>query len=125
MPDLILSTTLKEDNNNDFTFEETWAASDYWFQSNNSAPTQHWGGLYTALQVCAEGNKADGVASGEQNFQIIGVCEYGQYSEDSSTDLNGASMDTNKTTVTVVGGTQLEIGQTALIGTLQMWVTGI
>ena len=117
--------TSKEDDNNDPTFEKTWATSDYWFQSNNSAPTQHWGGLYTALQVCAEGNKADGVASGEQTFQIIGVCEYGQYSEDSSTDLNGASMDTNKTTVTVVGGTQLEIGQTALIGTLQMRVTGI
>ena len=50
MPDLILSTTLKEDDN-DLTFEETRATSDYWFQSNNSAPTQHWGGLYTALKA--------------------------------------------------------------------------
>jgi len=72
--DLILSTTLKEDDNNDLTLEETWATSDYWFQSNNSAPTQHWGGLYTALKARAEGNKADGFASGEQNFQIIGIC---------------------------------------------------
>ena len=122
VPDLILSTTLKEDDNNDLTLEETWATSDYWFQSNNSAPTQHWGGLYTALKACAERNKADGFASGEQNFQIW---EYGQYSEGSGTDLNGASMDTSKTTVVVDDGTQLEIGQTALIGTLQMRVTGI
>ena len=38
VPDLILSTPLKEDDNNDLTFEETWAISDHWFQSNNSAP---------------------------------------------------------------------------------------
>jgi len=120
-----LSTTLKEDDNNDLTLEETWATSDYWFQSNNSAPTQHWGGLYTALKARAEGNKADGFASGEQNFQIIGVWGYGQYSEGSGTDLNGASMDTFKATMAVDDGTQLEIGQTALIGTLQMRVTGI
>jgi len=116
---------LKEDDNNDLTLEETWATSDYWFQSNNSAPTQHWGGLYTALKARAEGNKADGFASGEQNFQIIGVWGYGQYSEGSGTDLNGASMDTFKATMAVDDGTQLEIGQTALIGTLQMRVTGI
>ena len=34
-------------------------------------------------------------------------------------------MDTTKTTSAVYDGTQLEIGQTALIGTLQMRVTGI
>ena len=66
VPDLILSPPLKEDDNNDLTFEETWATSDHWFQSNNSAPTQHWGGLYTALKARFEGNKADGLASGEQ-----------------------------------------------------------
>ena len=41
MPDLILSTTLKEEGNNDLTFEETWVTSDYWFKANNSALTQH------------------------------------------------------------------------------------
>ena len=40
MPDLILSTTLKEEDNNDLTFEETWATSDYWFKANNFALTQ-------------------------------------------------------------------------------------
>ena len=50
---------------------------------------------------------------------------YGQYSGGSGTDLNDAPMDTTKTTVVVDDGTQLEIGQTALIGTLQMQVTGI
>ena len=40
VPDLILSTTLKEEDNNDLTLEETWATSDYWFKANNSALTQ-------------------------------------------------------------------------------------
>jgi len=53
VPDLILSTILKEDDNNDLTLEETWATSDYWFQSNNSAP-------HTALGRslhCTEGSR--------------------------------------------------------------------
>jgi len=41
LPDLILSTTLKEEGNNDLMFEETWATRDYWFKANNSALTQH------------------------------------------------------------------------------------
>jgi hypothetical protein len=125
VPDLISITSLKEDGNADLTFNETWATSDYWSQPNNAAPTQHWGGPYTALKARAEGDKADGFVTGEQNFQIIGVWGYGQYSEDSGTDLDDASMDTTKTTVAVDDGTQFEIGQTALIGTEQMLVTGI
>ena len=56
---------------------------------------------------------------------MIGVWGYSQYSEDSGTDLNDASMNTTKNTVAVDDGTQFEIGQTALIGTEQMLVTGI
>jgi len=57
--------------------------------------------------------------------RCLGVSGYGQYSEGSGTDLIGASMDTTKTKVEVDDGTQLEIGQTVLIGTLQMRLTGI
>ena len=56
---------------------------------------------------------------------MIGVWGYSQYSEDSGTGLNDASMNTTKNTVAVDDGTQFEIGQTALIGTEQMLVTGI
>jgi len=101
------------------------ATSDYWFKANNSALTQHLGGLYTALKARAEGDKVDGVAFGGKDFQIIGGWGYGQYSEGSGTNLNGASMDTTKTALAVDDGTQLEIGQTVLIGTLQMRLTGI
>ena len=125
VPDLVSVTTLKEDSNGDLTFNETWATSDYWLQPNNASPAQHWGGPYTALKARSEGSKADGFAAGEQNFQIAGIWGYLQFSEDSGTDLNDASMDTSKTTVAVDDGTQFQIGQTVLIGTEQMLVTGI
>ena len=119
MPDLILSTTLKEDDNYGLTFEETRATSDYWFQSNSSAATQHWGGLHTALKARAEGNKADGVASGGQNGGTASITKA------VAQILMAPPMDTTKTTVAVDDGTQLEMGQTVLVGTLQMRVTGI
>ena len=63
VPELISSTTLKEEDNTTLTLEETWATSDYLFKANNSVLTQYRGGLYTALKARAEGNKADWVAS--------------------------------------------------------------
>ncbi len=125
LPDLISVTSLTEDSNGDLAFNETWATSDYWLQPNNASPTRHWGVPYTALKARSEGNKADGFAAGDQNFQIVGVWGYMQFSEDSGTDLNDASMDTTKTTVAVDDGTQFEAGQTVLIGTEQMLVTAI
>ncbi len=67
VPDLILITSLKEGSKRDLTFNETWATSDHWLQPNNVAPSQHWGGLYTAVKARAEGNKAEGFVAGEQN----------------------------------------------------------
>ena len=125
LPDLILITSLKEDSNGGLTFNETWATSDYWLQPNNASPTQHWGGPYTALKARSEGNKADGFAAGDQNFQIVGLWGYKPFTEDGGADLDDASMDTTKTTVAVDDGAQFEVGQTVLIGTEQMLVTAI
>ena len=125
VPDLISVTSLKEDNNGDLSFNEVWATSEYWLQPYNAAPSQHWGGPYTAVKARSAGNKADGFAAGERNFQISGVWGYAEFSEDSGTDLNDASMTTTKTTVAVDDGTQFHIGETVLIGTEQMLVTGI
>ncbi len=125
LPDLISVTSLKEDNNGDLSFNESWASSDYWLQPYNASPTLHWGVPYTAVKARAGGNKADGFAIGEQNFQITGLWGYSHFSEDSGTDLNDASMDTTKTTIAVDDGTQFEIGHTILINTEQMLVTDI
>lgn len=125
MPDLISITSLKEDTNGDLTFNETWAASDYWLQPYNASPSQHWGNRYTAVKTRREGNKSGGFTAGERNIQIAGVWGYIQFAEDSGTDLNDASMTTTKSTVAVDDGTQFAVGQTVMIGTEQMLVTAI
>ena len=70
-------------------------------------------------------NKFGDFAAGEQNFQIAGIWGYVQFSEDSGTDLNDASLTTTKAAVAVDYCTQFHVGQTVLIGTEQMLVTGI
>ena len=116
VPDLISVTSLKEDDNGDLTFNETWATSDYWLQPYNASPLQHWGGPYTAVKARSRGNKSDGFPAGERNFQIAGIWGYVRFVEDSGTDLNDASMTTTKTTVAVDDGTQFQTRQTILIG---------
>ena len=124
IPDLVSATSIKEDTADDKTFNETWAANDYWMEPYNAEPTQHWGQPYTAVRVRQAGTKASFTA-GEHHFQIDGTWGYRQNKEDSGTDLNDASMTTTKTTVAVDDGTQLAIGQTIMIGNEQMLVTNI
>lgn len=124
IPDLISVTSVKEDTNDDKTFNDTWAATDYWLEPYNAEPTQPWGQPYTALRVRQHGAKAT-FTSGEQHFQIAGAWGYRENKEDSGTDLNDVSMTTAKTTVAVDDGTQFAIGQTIIIGSEQMLITNI
>ncbi len=124
IPDLASLTSLKEDSNDDKTFNETWAAADYWLEPYNAEPTQHWGQPYTAIRVRQKGAK-DSFTAGEQHFQIDGVWGYREHKEDSGTDLNDASMNTTKTAVAVDDGTQFAIGHTVMIGSEQMLITNI
>lgn len=78
VPDLISVDSLKEDNNGDLTFNETWATSDYWLQPYNAAPTQPWGSPYTTLKARLEGNKSDGFPSNERNIQGLLPIHRGQ-----------------------------------------------
>ena len=128
IPDLASLTALKEDTNDDKTFNDTWAAGDYWLEPYNAEPTQPWGQPHTAIRVRDKGTK-DSFTAGEQHFQVAGIWGYREYKEDSGTDLNDASMTTMKTTVAVDDGTQFAIGQTIMIGPSgsqeQMLITNI
>ena len=124
IPDLVAIDSLKEDTTDDQTFDTTWAATDYWLTPYNAEPTEHWGRPYTAIQVRQSGTKS-GFAKGEKHFQVTGRWGYREKKEDSGTDLNDPSMTTTKTTIAADDGTQFEIGQTIMIGTEQMLVTGI
>ncbi len=39
IPDLVSLTSLKEDTNDDKTFNEAWAVTDYWLEPYNAEPT--------------------------------------------------------------------------------------
>ena len=124
IPDLVSLSSLKEDTTDDKTFNDSWAATDYWLEPYNSEPTQHWGEPYTAIRVRLHGAK-DSFTAGEQHFEIAGIWGYREHKEDSGTDLNDASMNTTKTTLAVDDGTQFAIGQTIMIGSEQMLNTNI
>ena len=121
---MVSITSLSEDSNDDKTFDETWAAADYWLEPYNAEPTQQWGQPYTSVKVRQKGNK-DSFTAGEQHFQLDGVWGYREYNEDSGADLNDASMTTSKTAVAVDDGAMFAIGQTIIIGSEQMLVTNI
>ena len=57
IPDLVSLTSLKEDTNDDKTFNETWTANDYWLKPCNAGPTEHWGQPYTLLEVRQQGSR--------------------------------------------------------------------
>lgn len=124
IPDLVSLASLKEDTTDDKTFNETWAADDYWLEPYNAEPTEHWGQPYAAIRVRQHGTK-DVFNAGEQHFQVAGSWGYRQLKEDSKTDLNDASMTTTKITVAVDDGTQFAIAQTIMIGNEQMLLINI
>lgn len=128
VPDLVSLTSLKEDADEDQTFETTWAAGDYWLAPYNSEPDQHWGQPYTRIVARAKGTKAaaGGFKQGEQRFQLAGIWGYRQFKEDSGSNVNEAGgFSATDITLTVTSGADFAIGQTVLVDAEQMLVTNI
>lgn len=125
IPDLAKIITLKEDADQDKTYEITWATTDYWFQPYNAAPTKHWGSPYTSIKARAKGTKSI-FELGEQRFEIDANWGYREFKEDSASNINeGGAFSGTDTTLTVTLGTDFAIGQTILIDSEQLLITNI
>ena len=125
IPDLVAITSLKTDDNEDQTFETTWAATDYWLLPLNADPTSQWGEPYTRVKVRKQGTKSQFDLK-EQLVEIAGRWGYREYKEDSGSNINDAGgISTTDTTVGVTAGTDFAIGMTILIESEQMLVTDI
>ena len=125
VPDLIAVTTLKADENEDLTFEITWATTDYWLWPYNAEPTQPWGEPYQAIRVRRKGTKT-AFLEGEQIYEIAGRWGYSEHKEDSTSLINNASgISATDTTITVDDGADFAIGQTLIIESEQVLVTNI
>ena len=113
-------TTLKDDRSTD----KTWATTDYeLFPLGDTMYPKEWIEL-------ADNTTAGSFASGiKRGVQIAGLFGYGNGNSStpylSATTLNDAGFDSSETTFTATAGTTLNIGETILIDSEQMYITGI
>lgn len=119
--DLLSVTTLKADQDGDRTYEETWAVTDYDLTPDNEWPK-------TAIEVTP-----DGVYSfptgGRRGVEIAGLWGFGRGDGATSYEASGTTtsevLDTSETGVDVASGAALAVGQTILVDSEQMYITGI
>jgi hypothetical protein len=123
MPDLIAVTTLKSDDDDDGTFETTWATTDYASLPLNAMPTQHWGTPYHTLRVLGRGTKSQ-FERGHARYQVVGSWGYRCFEEASGSTTSG-SMGASDTTAAVSDGTDFAVGQTVMVDIEQMLVSAI
>ena len=113
-------TTLKDDR----TTDKTWASTDYeLFPLGDTVYPKEWIEL-------ADNTSAGSFASGiKRGVQIVGLFGYGNGSSSSpymsATTTNDGSFSSSDTTFTATAGANLNIGETILIDSEQMYVTGI
>jgi len=123
VPDLLSVTSLKSDDDEDKTFETTWATGDYWLAPYNAEPTKHWGHAYTSIEVRDKGTQSS-FTKAEQIYQVIGAWGYRDLVEASGSLINDAAgMDAAEPTTPYDGGGAIAIGQTIRIDTEDMLVT--
>lgn len=127
VPDLISITTMKDDENLDDTYENTWDANDYDLLPYNADPTNHWGHPYTAIAVDEKSSASfPAFPKGKKVLEIDGLWGFNKLAEHSGSLLNdGTDINATDTAVVVDDGTDFAIGQTIELDSEQMLITDI
>ena len=113
-------TTLKDDR----TTDKTWASTDYeLFPLGDTSYPKEWIEL-------ADNTSAGSFASGiKRGVQIVGIFGYGNGSSTTpyleATTTNDGSFNATEATFTATAGANLNIGETILVDSEQMYITGI
>lgn len=127
LPDLLSITTLKTDEGNDGTFENTYATTDY---------IKYGGGLedslnklpYTRLEINPEGDYASFASGYKVGVQIVGTWGYGDgisatpYIADTTITED---LTAGESAIDVTSVTNLSAGNTILIGSEQYYIYSI
>jgi len=127
VPDTVKITHLKEDSNNDGTFDTTWATSDYYEYPRNANPTADWGGKpYTQLVIS---DKTVGTQEeflfGLSNYQLAGTFGYARKVTLANVACS-SSINAAVTTLPVNGAVSTSdfyVGDTVVLDNEQMYVT--
>ena len=125
IPDLISLGTLREDNNEDGTFDTIWASTDIILLPYNAQPTADWGHPYDCILVNPNSNGSqDEFLLATKNYEITGTWGFRNVVEDSG--RNGTLADGTATSLVLDGtAANLEVGQTIAIGSEQVYVTAL
>lgn len=119
--DLVAVTSLKTDSAGDRTYAAEWATTDYdlWPADApyQSPPAPYWGIARRAGGDYSFPTSAHGV-------QIVGKRGYSEVLERSTATVAEA-VDTSETAIDVSSGAALEVGQTILVDSEQMFITAI
>ncbi len=122
--DLVSVTSLKTDDDKDRTFEVTWATTDYLLLPGNADPTTRANSRsrpYTKVEVDVEaGNKSEFIA-GRQTVQIEGQWGFWRHLRRATEEVSGSPGATD-TALNVNVRTDIEAGNTLLIGSEQIYV---
>ena len=124
VPDLVSLASLTEDVDSDDTFSHSWKAGEYWLEPYDANPAEHWGRPYTSLRIGKSGPKA-GFTKGERRFRVHGTWGYREFKERIGAVVDSAVVTPEGATIAVSDGTKSAVGQTVIIGTEQLLVTGI
>jgi hypothetical protein len=126
LPDLMSVTSLKTDEDQDRVFEVTWGSGDYLLYPLNAEPQQPWGRPYSRVLVDTEAGSKVVFPSGKSTVEINGKWGFREVVEDSGAGINeGGALGSTDTTLTVADGSRFAIGQTVLIESEQLYLTGI
>ena len=126
VPDLISVTTLKTDEDQDRMFELTWGSGDYLLYPLNAEPQQPWGRPYSRVLVDTEAGSKAVFPSGKSVVEIAGKWGFREVAENSGADISeGGAFGPTDTTLTVTDGSKFTVGQTVLIESEQLYLTGI
>ena len=120
--DLLSVTTLEVDQDDDGTYEESWASNTYVLCPRNAA-TEYPSRPYWEVEVPLRNTNYFPVA-GEYPIKITGL--WGYYNQLTATTTVHASINSSATSIALYNAnTLLEVGQTILIDSEQMFITDI
>ena len=114
---LLSVTSLKTDEDGDRTYETTWATTDYDLLPLNAANKQR---PYWEIAITPEGTEA--FPRGQKGLEVVGKWGFYEDLVRNATLLDG-SLNATATSVTIDASTTLEVLQTILIDSEQMYIT--
>ena len=125
--DLISVTTLKEDSNQDGTYDTTWATSDYVLGPYDADPTSGPNpSPYEWLEVdIRDSGNQDYFIRAQRAYELVGKFGYCELTEATGATINDATPISSSATALILSdGSKIDVGDTLLVESEYMYVTG-